>query len=470
MSDECPSTNVTEGGTSHVRKVGPSGPVCPRGYTASEGGGGSTFDAFLLACSQEVGQVILTLPNVFSRTGIGAGVVLQLIFATCALYTNFLLVSLHAEYRTRLAETNDPKHKDPYHIVSYHEILGEMVGPWLRKIGVIMVFCSLLGLTVVQIIATSSNMYIFSDALNKRDYAIICGFLFSLVAFIPTFRSYRFMAIIAIITASYTAWFMTISSELIGPQETTTWSAPRSSLDFFNGAVQLLFVYGGHASNIEVADVMDNPAIYDRGYFWSYLYVFTITMPNAVAGYHTFGDKAWYNANSFALFPRSIYRDVGVITMCIQNCVAFGLFIGPLFHIWEKAIHVHDKAFSIRVMCRLPLCAIIATIACAFPFFGAINSIIGAFTTSFGTYLLPALAYNLAFSSSSKYTELNMVKPPPVGLDVMRRLNWMLIIFVSVLGVGLGGYSSVKNFLLQIDNFDYFAACYQCYPPEENPE
>lgn len=48
--------------------------------------GGSVFDGFLLAASQEVGQSILTLANVFSQTGFIGGIVLELIFATLALY------------------------------------------------------------------------------------------------------------------------------------------------------------------------------------------------------------------------------------------------------------------------------------------------------------------------------------------------------------------------------------------------
>lgn len=37
---------------------------------------------------------------------------------------------------------------------------------------------------------------------------------------------------------------------------------------FFQGLVQVLFIYGGHTSNIEVADVMDNPADYDSTLVW----------------------------------------------------------------------------------------------------------------------------------------------------------------------------------------------------------
>ena len=53
--------------------------------------GGSLFDGFLLAASQEVGQVILTLPYTFSLLGMGSGIALEIFFATLALYTNYLL-------------------------------------------------------------------------------------------------------------------------------------------------------------------------------------------------------------------------------------------------------------------------------------------------------------------------------------------------------------------------------------------
>jgi len=58
--------------------------------------GGTVFDGFLLAASQEVGQSILTLPNVFAQTGFVGGVILELVFATLALYTNKLSIGSNA--------------------------------------------------------------------------------------------------------------------------------------------------------------------------------------------------------------------------------------------------------------------------------------------------------------------------------------------------------------------------------------
>lgn len=315
--------------------------------------GGTVLDGFLLAASQEVRQSILTLPHVFSQVGIPAGIILELTFATLALYTNYLLVSMHAEHRYRLKETNHEKHQDPFHIVSYHEIMENLVGKWAKNFSVAVVFFALLGLSTVQIIATASNFYILNDSVSKRTWALIWGGIFSLVAFVPTFRHYRLLSVVGILTTTYTAWFMTITSAIEGPADDVVYNAPDSVESFFSGFVQLLFVYGGHTSNIEVADVMDNPASYDRSYMWSYLYVFSLTMPNAVTAYHTFGQEARYNANSFNLFPRSHARDFGIVMMSLHQAVAFGLFAGPLFHMWEKLVSMtNPSVFGLWLVCR----------------------------------------------------------------------------------------------------------------------
>ena len=148
--------------------------------------GGTTFDGFLLAASAEVGQSILTLPYIFSLVGFTWGIILEIMFATLALYTNYLLVSMHAQFRHNLKAKDDKRHSDPYYIVSYHEIMEGLVGVWLKRFSLTVVFVALLGLSTVQIIATSSNFYILNDSLSKRDWSFVWGGIFMTVAFIPT--------------------------------------------------------------------------------------------------------------------------------------------------------------------------------------------------------------------------------------------------------------------------------------------
>ena len=59
--------------------------------------GGTVFDGFLLAASQEVGQSILALPMVFAQLGFAGGVIFEIFFATSALYTCVLLVQMHGK-------------------------------------------------------------------------------------------------------------------------------------------------------------------------------------------------------------------------------------------------------------------------------------------------------------------------------------------------------------------------------------
>jgi len=425
--------------------------------------GGTVFDGFLLAASQEVGQVILTLPWVFSLVGMTSGVVLQIVFATTALYTNYLLVNLHTEFRKRLAEDKtDPRSVDPHYIVSYHDIMGGLIAPWAKWFSFFIVFLALFGLTTVQIIATGSNMFLFYDGLPKRTWSLISGGVFSLVAFIPNFRHYRMMVILANIATTYTSWYMTVAAAVEGPLPDVVYDAPTNYDNWFRGMVGLLFCFGGHASNIEVADVMDDHSTYDTSYFYAFLYVFTLTMPNAVTAYHTYGNVAREHNNAFGLYPQSSARDVGLILMCINNLVAFGLFIGPLFHIWERALKIDNKAFWIRAFVRLPLCGIILLFAVAFPFFGPINSILGALTTSFATYIIPLVAFNIVYQTNDD--TMNMAKPLPAWakLNAVRYINYLAATILLVCGVGIGGYTSIKNFIAQIEKFEYFACCYQC--------
>lgn len=135
----------------------------------------------------------------------------------------------------------------------------------------------------------------------------------------------------------------------------------------------ILFAFGGHSSNIEVADVMDDPTAYDKCYFYSYLYVFTLTIPNAVATYYVYGDECKDNSNAFSLYDVSVQRDIGIVMMVVHQMVAFGLFSGPLYHVWEKYWSVSNAPYGLRVLTRLPVAIFLLFLAVAVPFYGSVN-------------------------------------------------------------------------------------------------
>ena len=158
------------------------------GWWARFGEGGTIFDAFLMEASQQVGQSLLTLPWAFSLMGYGWAITSLLGLSLISMWTQHLLIALHAEYRMRLAQDKEhPRHGDEDYIASYHEVFGYLMNKWWGRFSVVIVFLALLGLTVAQIIATSSNLYLLNESLPKRTYAIICGAVFSLLSFLPTF-------------------------------------------------------------------------------------------------------------------------------------------------------------------------------------------------------------------------------------------------------------------------------------------
>mmetsp|Transcript_4868 Transcript_4868/g.7415 ORF Transcript_4868/g.7415 Transcript_4868/m.7415 type:complete len:483 (+) Transcript_4868:119-1567(+) len=425
--------------------------------------GGTIFDGFLLAASKEVGQVILTLPYSFSLVGIYSGIFMEVFFATLALYTNFLLISLHAEYRHKInTDTSHPYYNDKHHIVTYTEVITYFVGSTAGKVTRVIIYLSLIGLSTVQIIATSSNFHILDDSLSKRDWGLLWGMLFTLMIFIPNFRHYRFMSVIGIVSTTYTSWFMTTQSNLHGRDSNVTYSAPDTLINYFMGFTNIMFTFGGHSSNIEVADVMNDPSTYDRSYLLSYIYVFTLTLPNAISVYYNFGDDARDDANSFNLFQRSPQRDIGIVLMCLHQMVAFGLFSGPLYHMWEEYLGIHGSSYHIRVLSRLPIAGAILFMAIAFPFYGSVNSLLGAFAMSMATYIIPLLSYNIAFANVDHHKD--MVKAPPqwAHIPYMRAVNWFLAGVLIFAGVGVGGYAAMVKFLRDLDEFEYFAKCYQC--------
>lgn len=82
--------------------------------------------------------------------------------------------------------------------------------------------------------------------------------------------------------------------------------------------------------------------------------------------------------------------------------ITFGFACTPLYFVWEKVIGMHDtKSIFLRALVRLPVVIPIWFLAIIFPFFGPINSAVGALLVSFTVYIIPSLAHMLTFRSAS---------------------------------------------------------------------
>jgi auxin influx carrier (AUX1 LAX family) len=152
----------------------------------------------------------------------------------------------------------------------------------------------------------------------------------------------------------------------------------------------------------EIMHAMWKPAKFKYIYLLATLYVFTLTLPSAAAMYWAFGDELLTHSNAFSLLPKTGWRDAAVILMLIHQFITFGFACTPLYFVWEKVIGMHDtKSIFKRALARLPIVVPIWFLAIIFPFFGPINSAVGALLVSFTVYIIPALAHILTYRTAS---------------------------------------------------------------------
>ena len=63
--------------------------------------GGSAYDAWFSCSSNQVAQVLLTLPYSFSQLGMASGLLLQVFYGLMGSWTAYLISVLYVEYRAR---------------------------------------------------------------------------------------------------------------------------------------------------------------------------------------------------------------------------------------------------------------------------------------------------------------------------------------------------------------------------------
>lgn len=427
--------------------------------------GGSVYDAWFSCASNQVAQVLLTLPYSFSQMGMLSGVILQVFYGLMGSWTAYLISVLYVEYRSR-REKEGVSFKN--HVIQWFEVLDGLLGPYWKGIGLAFNCTFLLFGSVIQLVAcASSNIYYINDRLDKRTWTYIFGACCATTVFIPSFHNYRIWSFLGLGMTTYTAWYLTIAAFLHGQVPGVVHSGPKKLVLYFTGATNILYTFGGHAVTVEIMHAMWKPQKFKYIYLIATLYVFTLTIPSASAVYWAFGDELLTHSNAFSLLPRTGFRDAAVILMLIHQFITFGFACTPLYFVWEKVVGVHDtKSICLRAVARLPVVIPIWFLAIIFPFFGPINSAVGALLVSFTVYIIPTLAHMLTYRSAQ--ARKNAAEKPPFFLPswtAMYVFNAFIVIWVFVLGFGFGGWASMANFIKQVDTFGLFAKCYQCKPP-----
>ncbi|KAK8563060.1 hypothetical protein V6N13_018398 [Hibiscus sabdariffa] len=403
--------------------------------------GGSVYDAWFSCASNQVAQVLLTLPYSFSQLGMLSGILLQLFYGLLGSWTAYIISILYVEYRTR-KEREKVDFRN--HVIQWFEVLDGLLGKHWRNVGLAFNCTFLLFGSVIQLIACASNIYYINDNLDKRTWTYIFGACCATTVFIPSFHNYRIWSFLGLLMTTYTAWYLTVASLLHGQVDGVRHSGPTKLVLYFTGATNILYTFGGHAVTVEIMHAMWKPQKFKAIYLMATVYVMTLTLPSAAAVYWAFGDMLLDHSNAFSLLPRTPFRDMAVILMLIhQACcldrlfITFGFACTPLYFVWEKAIGMHEC----KSLCKRA-------------------------AASFTVYIIPALAHIFTFRSAA--ARENAVDQPPKYFGRWAgtfTINVFIVVWVLIVGFGFGGWASMINFVDQIDTFGLFTKCYQCPAP-----
>ncbi|MQM07823.1 hypothetical protein Taro_040669 [Colocasia esculenta] len=423
--------------------------------------GGSVYDAWLNAVAAQVGSLILTLPYTFSQMGYFFGVGAQFLYGAFGCWTVYLLSLFHAEASYRTRELGN-LHKR--HVLQYHEVIGIVAG---KKLGRTVLAFNMVALTfacVLQLIACSSHIYYMNSNWNKREWLYLFGALALPTVLLPSIHNFRLVSILGIATTTITSAYMTVAAVQHGQIPNVTHQGPKKLVDFFTGATNILFSFGSHGLcmlNLELMEAMWKPQRYKYAYIGAVLYTYLLTIPDSVAVYWAYGDTLLHRSNAFGVLPPSKTKDICIISMILHQYVAFLLNVNPLFLAWEKLVGVHySSVFAFKAIARVPVVLIIWFLALAIPFFGPINSVMGAFLISFSVYIIPSIA----FMKALKNEQLRSIKEDPTGGRLKYWISAFVATWVFIFGFGFGGWASGTVFIRQIQSFGFFEKCYQCPP------
>ncbi|WJX48996.1 Auxin transporter protein 1 [Trifolium repens] len=190
--------------------------------------GGSVWDAWFSCASNQVAQVLLTLPYSFSQLGMVSGIVFQIFYGLVGSWTAYLFSVLYVEYRARKEKENvDFKN----HVIQWFEVLDGLLGKYWKALGLVFNCTFLLFGSVIQLIACASNIYYINDKLDKRTWTYIFGACCATTVFIPSFHNYRIWSFLGLGMTTYTAWYLAIAAIVNGQIENVVHSGPTNDED-----------------------------------------------------------------------------------------------------------------------------------------------------------------------------------------------------------------------------------------------
>jgi hypothetical protein len=90
-----------------------------------------------------------------------------------------------------------------------------------------------------------------------------------------------------------------------------------------------------------------------------------------------------------------------VFFWCMRQSLSFIIFVHPIFLLVEKFARVHHRSMLLRILVRIPVVVVVWFVALAIPFFGPINSVMGAILLTVVVYMLPLATFMYAYRTKA---------------------------------------------------------------------
>ncbi|XVE59503.1 hypothetical protein DITRI_Ditri05aG0051000 [Diplodiscus trichospermus] len=404
-----------------------------------------------------VAPPLLSLPFAFTFLGWAAGILCLVIGALVTFYS-YNLLSLVLEHHAQLGRRH----------LRFRDMANDILGPrWGRYyVGPIqfmvcygaVIACTLLGGQCMKAIYLLSEP---NGSMKLYEFVIIFGFLMLILAQIPSFHSLRHINLISLIlclaySACAAAGSIHIGNSSKGPKKDYSLKGDTESRIFgmFNAIAIIATTYGnGIIPEIQATIAPPVKGKMFKGLCVCYTVLIMTFFTVAISGYWAFGNESEglllsnFLDDGKPLVPKWFILMTNIFTILQLSAVGV-VYLQPTNEVLERTFaDPNSREFSARnviprVVSRSFSVVIATTIAAMLPFFGDINSVIGAFGFMPLDFILPVVFYNLTFKPS---------KRSPIFW-----LNITIAVVFSSLGV-IAAVAAVRQMVLDAKTYRLFA-------------
>ncbi|XP_058751036.1 GABA transporter 1-like [Vicia villosa] len=404
-----------------------------------------------------VAAPLLSLPYAFTFLGWTAGIFFLVIAAMVTFYS-YNLLSLVLEHQAKLGNRQ----------LRFRDMARDILGPkWGRYFvgpiqfavcyGVV-VACILLGGQCMKAIYVLSNP---NGSTKLYEFVIIFGCFMLILAQIPSFHSLRHINLVSLVLCLLYSAFAAAGSIYIGnsskgPEKNYSIKGDTENRVFgiFNALSIIATTYGnGIIPEIQATLAPPVKGKMFKGLSVCYAIVIVTFFTVTISGYWAFGNESQglilsnFVDNGKPLLPKWFIIMSNAFTIAQLSAVS-AVYLQPTNEVLEqtfgdpKSPQFSTRNVIPRVISRSIAITIATIIAAMLPFFGDINSLIGAFGFMPLDFVLPVIFYNLTFKPSKRST--------------IFWLNVTIAVVFSILGA-IAAIAAVRQIVLDAKNYQLFA-------------